>query len=316
MVEAPRATKRHRRARFDPGQLRGIKSVESGRKPLGGTIERDAMIPELPHSMPDRHRSFLLSTIDRLQHDSRIVGIAAGGSFLSDSMDEFSDLDLVIGVEPNHYESVMADRHRIAGSLGELLAAFTGEHVGEARCLICLYGGSPILHVDLKFLALPDVAQRVEDPSVLWEREGRFTKAIKEGIAQYPIPNLQWIEDRFWVWIHYATAKIGRGELFEALDGLSFLRTTVLGPLALLRSGARPAGVRKLERLAPTYVPDLESTVAGHDAFECLRALRASVELYRSLRVNTVAVAYSQAAERATMQYLSEVEQQFGLTRG
>ena len=200
------------------------------------------MTTKWPGSMPDRHRTFLSSAIDQLARDNRIVGIAAGGSFLSDSMDEFSDLDLVIAVEPNHYKSIVTDRHRIAGSLGDLLAAFTGEHVGEPRLLVCLYNGSPILHVDLKFLSLSDLAQRVEDPYVLWEREGRFTKTLKEGIAQYPTPNLQWIEDRFWAWIHYVTAKIGRGELFEALEGLSFLRTTVLGPLALLRSGARPPG--------------------------------------------------------------------------
>lgn len=266
--------------------------------------------------MPDRHRTFLRSTIDQLQRDNRIVGVAAGGSFLSDSMDEFSDLDLVIAVEPNHHEKIMADRHRIAGSLGVLLAAFTGEHVGESRLLVCLYDGSPILHVDLKFLPLPDLAQRVEDPSVVWERDGRFTKAVNEGIAEYPIPNLQWIEDRFWVWIHYATAKIGRGELFEALEGLSFLRSTVLGPLALLRSGARPAGVRKVEKLAPEYVRALQSTVAGHNEIDCLRALRVSVELYRSLRTNTTAVTLSRAAESATMLYLSDVEQRCGLTRG
>lgn len=141
------------------------------------------MIPKWPGSMPNRHRAFLSSAIDQLQRDTRIVGIAAGGSFLSDSMDEFSDLDLVIAVEPNNYESIMADRHRLAGSLGLLLAAFTGEHVGESRLLVCLYDGSPILHVDLKFLPLPDLAQRVEDPFVLWEREGRFTKAVKSSTS-------------------------------------------------------------------------------------------------------------------------------------
>ncbi len=263
-----------------------------------------------------RHSGWLgRAAIDQLATDNRFVGIAAGGSFLSDSMDDFSDLDLVIAVEGNHYESIMADRRRIAGSLGAILAAFTGEHVGEPRLLVCLYDGLPILHVDLKFLLFSDLAQRVEDPYVLWEREGRFTKALKEGIALYPTPNLQWIEDRFWAWIHYAATKIGRGELFEALEGLSFLRTTVLGPLALLKSGARPVGVRKVEKLAPEYVRDLQSTVASHDAIDCLRALHASVEMYRSLRANTAAVALSQAAESAAMKYLFDVEQRCSLTR-
>jgi hypothetical protein len=262
-----------------------------------------------PSSIPDRHRAFLISGIDRLQRDLRIVGIAAGGSFLSDSMDEWSDLDLVIAVEPGHDDTILNDRHRIADSLGALLAAFTGDHLGESRLLICLYDGSPILHVDLKFLSLSDLARRVEDPCVLWERESRLTKALEGGTAEYPGPDVQWIEDRFWVWIHYATAKIARGEIFEALEALSFLRRTVLGPLALLRSGARPAGVRKVERLAPGYIQELKSTLAGHSAIDCLRALHASVALYRTLRDEDSAVAFSQAAERATMQYLSEVDQ-------
>src|SRR5438445_5441981 len=124
-------------------------------------------------------------------------------------MDEFSDLDLLVATEPSDHGSVMTDRRRIADSLGPLLAAFTGEHVGESRLLICLYDAKQPLHVDLKFVALPDVAIRVEDPSVLWEREGRLTRALEDGAAEYPMPILQWIEDRFWVWVHYAAAKIG-----------------------------------------------------------------------------------------------------------
>ena len=266
------------------------------------------MIVEYPGSLPDAHRRFLDSSVGALARDARIVGVAAGGSFLTDSMDEFSDLDLVIAVEPALYDSVMTERQRIAAALGPLLASFTGEHVGEPRLLVCLYDGSPPLHVDLKFLALSDVVARVEDPAVLWDREGRFTGALEQGSAVYPVPNLQWIEDRFWVWVHYATAKIGRGEIFEALECLSFLRVNVLGPLALLRSGSRPAGVRNLERRAPEYVRDIQSTEAVHSAMDCLRALRACVEAYRSLRTVSPPAELRQAAEGAAMKYLSAIE--------
>ena len=47
----------------------------------------------------------------------------------------------------------MAQRKVLAGTLGHLLHAFTGEHVGEPRLLICLYGPE-LLHVDLKFMDL------------------------------------------------------------------------------------------------------------------------------------------------------------------
>jgi hypothetical protein len=273
------------------------------------------MILTWPPTIPDCHRKFLTSAMEQLQKDPRLVGAAAGGSFLSDSMDEFSDLDLVIAVEPDQLDSVLSDRHRIAGSLGRLLAGFTGEHVGEPRLLICLYNDSPILHVDFKFVTLPDMKKRVENPCILWERDGRFTKALGEGIAEYPLPRLQWIEDRFWVWIHYATTKISRGELFEALDGLSFLRAVVLGPLMLVKSGARPTGVRKIEQLASEYSMDLQATIAGHNTRDCFRALRACIDLYRTLRGNIDTVAYNRAAEKAVMDYLLEMEHRYAHTK-
>jgi hypothetical protein len=52
-------------------------------------------------------------------------------------------------------------RAGFAGALGPLLSAFTGDHVGEPRLLICLYG-PPLLHVDLKFVTPADLAERVE----------------------------------------------------------------------------------------------------------------------------------------------------------
>ncbi len=38
--------------------------------------------------------------------------------------------------------------------------------IGAGGSYLFLYG-SPLLHVDLKFVSLPDVAKRVEDPAVL-----------------------------------------------------------------------------------------------------------------------------------------------------
>src|SRR6185369_7549899 len=139
----------------------------------------------LPSSLPESHREFLQRSVARLADDQRLVGVAAGGSFITKSMDEFSDLDLIIAIEPAHQAEVMSERMNIASSLGKLLAAFTGEHVGEPRVLICLYE-KPLLHVDLKFVSLDDVATRVEDPCVLWERDGRFSSALAQGKAEYP----------------------------------------------------------------------------------------------------------------------------------
>ena len=58
------------------------------------------MPPEHPSSLPEKHRDFLDQIVHRLSRDPRLVGVAAGGSYLTDTMDAFSDLDLVVAVEP------------------------------------------------------------------------------------------------------------------------------------------------------------------------------------------------------------------------
>jgi hypothetical protein len=265
------------------------------------------MPPSPPSFVPPEHAAFLERALPRLAAEPRLVGVAAGGSYRDGAMDEWSDLDLVVAVEPESYGEMLAERTTFAATLGPLLAAFTGEHVGEPRLLICLYG-PPLLHVDLKFVRLEDAAERVEDPVVLWERDGRFSAALRGGEAVYPEPDAQWIEDRFWVWVHYGATKIARGELWEALDFLAFLRARVLGPLALQRLGARPSGLRRLERRAPAVAADLRRTLAEHDRRSCLRALEATVEIYRLLRDSLEPGPERRfEAERAAREFLARI---------
>lgn len=257
-----------------------------------------------PSSLPSAHAAFLRALLGRLQQDPRIVGVLAGGSYLTDAMDQYSDLDLVVVVEERAYAEVTSERGALAASLGRLLASFTGEHVGEPRLLICLYE-EPLLHVDLKLVMLGDLAERVEEPAVLWQRDGRLEQALAAGVAEYPSPHAGWLERRFWVWVHYTATKIGRGELFEALHLLDYLRSTALGPLGLQKAGARPSGVRRVETAAPELARRLEATVSRYEAADCLRALHACVDVYRWLRAETATD--QSAVELAVMTYLREL---------
>jgi len=266
--------------------------------------------------LPEPHSGFLDRALAHLTKDSRVAGVAAGGSYLTNSIDEYSDLDLVIFIEPSAYESVMSQRQTIAGELGPLLAAFTGEHVGEPRLLICLFG-PPLLHVDLKFVSLEDAGERIEDPAVLFERDGRLTSAFDKTPSHFPELDLQWIEDRFWIWIHYAAAKIGRGELMEACDFLAFLRAQVLGPLALKQQGARPTGVRKIEFVASQLATEIQNTFTAYDSLSCLAALEFSVDLYRRLRIQSARKSFvpRKEAETAATEYLQEIKSRVQLAK-
>ncbi len=232
--------------------------------------------------LPPPHRDFLDRALPLLTQDPRIVGVAGAGSMLTGGMDAYSDLDLVIVSEAAAHPALMQERFAIAGRLGRLLTAFTGEHVGEPRLLICLYD-APLLHVDLKFVALEDLERRIEDPVVLFEREGRLSAAMRASVARHPMPEPQWIEDRFWVWVHYAALRLGRGELFEVIDFLAFLRGTVFGPVALVEAGKLPRGVRRLERDAPEAAAALRGTLARHEAASCAEAIEVAIARYREL---------------------------------
>src|SRR2546425_11313654 len=222
---------------------------------------------------------------------------------------EHSDLDLVVVSLPAVSKHVLREGPDLAQRLGPLLAAFPGDHVGEPRLLICLYG-PPLLHVDLKFMSIEELVDRIEDPAILWDRDSALRSAMSRSKAEYPPPRFQWIEDRFWVWVHYIAVKINRGELFEAIDGLAFVRAKVLGSLALLQAGARPSGMRRVEQRAPERVPALRSTLALHDTTSCRDALAATVALYAELREQLAppALGCRSEAEHAVRSFLDHAD--------
>jgi hypothetical protein len=255
-----------------------------------------------PRTAPQAHQRFVRQAIARISVDPRFVGLAAAGSWAEDNMDDFSDLDLLLAVEPAHIEDVMTQRQDLAATLGHLLASFTGEHVGEPRLLIGLYT-DPLLHVDLKFVSLDEVACRVDEPVVLWERDGRFSQVLQRKKGVFPSPDGQWIEDRFWIWIHAGASRVARGELFDAIEFLSFIRVCVLGPLGLQRAGRKPMGTRRVEIHVPTLAADMKGTLAAHDAEACFAALERCAQIYRQLR--SAEVVRRSEAEEAAMAYLA-----------
>ena len=134
-------------------------------------------------------------------------------------------------------------------------------------------------------------------------------ECMTKSAASFPHPDFQWIEDRFWIWIHYAAAKTGRGEFFETTTFFSFIQQTVLGPLALIKNKQLPKGVRKIEMLLPDGDLDLmKSTMAEHNATSCLAALQNTVHCYRMLRESTMpsSIKLNERAEKAVMTYLAE----------
>src|SRR5262245_60870444 len=142
-------------------------------------------------------QEFANKVISISQQDPSLIGLAIGGSWITNELDEYSDLDFVLVTQ----EPIAGNKEKMiafASKMGNLIAAFTGEHVGEPRLLICLYD-EPLLHVDFKFLTLSEFRNRVEDPVILFEQEQQLSKVIASVKSNWPLPDYQWIEDRIWV---------------------------------------------------------------------------------------------------------------------
>ncbi|HEX6194153.1 MAG TPA: nucleotidyltransferase domain-containing protein [Chitinophagaceae bacterium] len=255
-------------------------------------------------------QQFAQNVVKKIKTDPQVIALAVGGSWLTNELDKYSDLDLVLVTE----EKISNDKEKMlnyARSFGNFLSGFTGEHVGEPRVLICLYD-TPLLHVDIKFLTLEEVGTRIETPVILHDTRGQLQNALNNSRAVFPYPDYQWIEDRFWIWIHYAVLKIGRGEYFEAIDGLSFLRQVVLGPLYHIKNRLLPRGVRKMEMQLPVADIDaLKKTVAGYDRESLFNALENSMAIYEKLRSDLFdkKVRLQKATEHKVKQYLVEIKQ-------
>ena len=244
-----------------------------------------------------------------LEPDENVIGLAVAGSWLTNEIDEFSDLDLILVTNQkiSNDKNLMLD---YAKRLGNFLSGFTGEHLGEPRVLICLYD-NPLLHVDIKFLTLDEFHTRIETPSLLIDKNGQLEKAISNSQAKFPYPDYQWIEDRFWTWIHYALLKLGRGEYLEAYDFMGFLRMVVFGPLLHIKNDNLPRGVRKVEKdLKSEDLVKLKLTIPTYERQSLLDSLRNAVSLYRQLRTELFdgKVSLQNETDKKVMNYFDEIE--------
>ncbi len=237
-------------------------------------------------ALPPAHSDFLARIRDMVAGDARFDALLVGGSYIHGGLDEHSDLDFVLIVNEDDYQNVMSSRRSFAEAAGPLLNAFTGEHVGEPRLLICLYG-PPLIHIDFKFALITDLDQQVEERAVLFARDPEaIDKRLAAGSVEWPNLSSDWFEERAWIWLHYATAKLARGELYEAIGMLGFFREQILGPLICRRAGKDQRGVRRLEMLDPDVTENLAATVALHDKASVKDALRAAIALYLDLRTD------------------------------
>lgn len=255
------------------------------------------------------HKNFVDNVIQKIKSDENVTGLALGGSWITNEIDEFSDLDLIL-VTKNKIAPDADKMTRFAETFGDLLNSFTGEHVGEKRLLICLYD-NPLLHVDIKFITPDELYERVENPILVWERENILSKIINNSEPKFPYPNYQWVEDRFWIWVHYVSAKIGRGEYFETLDSINFLRTNVIAQLLQIKNNQLPKGLRKAEKIfSEIDLERLKETIAKYNRESLINSFEEIITLYKDLRktIFPSEIKLQTKTEKRSLEYFEEIK--------
>ena len=124
---------------------------------------------------------------------------------------------------------------------------------------------------------------------MLFTRDNRaLQQQLAKFSAHWPDMTPEWFESRAWIWLHYAVAKLGRGELFEAIGMLSFFREQVLGPMLHRRANLPQRGVRRIESRGIDPDGLLTSTLATHDRDSVSVAIRMALDAYITLRADAL----------------------------
>lgn len=251
-----------------------------------------------------RHQHRLLAACEVGWSEADVVGMALAGSFADGKPDAYSDLDLRVVLADGSLQRVFPRREEIARACGPLVAAFTGEHVGEPQLLVTLY--EDLVHVDYLFMEVSDAAARNQGTPalILWQRDTSVASALSAPFSPDPVKDLMYVEARIWTWTWYIQSKILRGELWEAASGLGQVRDWVLFRLLSLAHQRRYRGARYAEELIGEHAGAIERTHASVDQESLLGALRATVHLYIRLADPLLAqhgVEPQLAARRAVM---------------
>ena len=73
-------------------------------------------------------KQFAKSAVEKIKTDPQVLGLAAGGSYITNELDEFSDLDLVLVTKISGQKEKMRE---YASKMGQFIDGFTGNMLGN-----------------------------------------------------------------------------------------------------------------------------------------------------------------------------------------
>lgn len=269
---------------------------------------------DMPTSLGNfpKHRQKVLALATAATSDPDVLGVTIKGSFATGNPDRFSDLDLSFVIRDDRFELALDRRQDLVRAPAEPIAAFTAEHLHLPELLVTLY--DDLISADIRYVPLRHFPDPKEDLPcrVLWQRDDILSHRLVAATAPEPSIDVAHIEARMWTWVWSTHRKILRGEVYEALDALQFLRSNVLFPLLSVRRGRPPAGSRRAEQLVGDLNKEFLQTIAAADRQETMQALQQTVDLYLHLVDPLLDQQNVRKAERARQRVLAALSEGLG----
>jgi hypothetical protein len=201
--------------------------------------------------------------------DARIAGAALTGSAAVDAEDEWSDIDLFLGLAPDvDQDAVLADW---TSRMYEAYGAVHHTDVWSRGTVYRVFLLTSTLQVDIAFA-----------PAAEFGALGPGFKLLFGSATEQPawrVPEPLDLVGMGWLYALHARSSIARGKVWQAEYMISGVRDHVL-MLACLRFGVPHSEGRGLHLLPEATTDAVEATlVRSLEATELLRAFRASVDV-------------------------------------
>ena len=211
-----------------------------------------------------------------------VIGLVVSGSVATRTADVYSDLDLKIVTRDDMHGEAEEHVDELVDTCGVPVARFSAEHVGHPGMLIVLY--DDLIHIDFYLVRLGELSAKNGGMAiwVVWAEDDDIAVALRDPADAAGV-DLAWFEARMWTWVWYTHSKVLRGELYEALDALQYLRGNVLFALLAESAGVKPYGSRRAEQHVGELGSLFARTVPALERDTVMDALRATVELYLKL---------------------------------
>ncbi len=211
-------------------------------------------LPHLADSL-SRFRSALAAQPAR-------TALFVGGGIAKDTVDRFSDLDLVLVHEPGlAFDGAARMVAELAAAAGPVVTSYGAGHLGRSRLIVHLVSTPPTLtKIDVEVVAAP--AADLHGPLILLHDSlGLDAGPAPAGPARDGAVDAELLARKLCGWLWYSYTKLARGELLQTVESIAYTRRHALLPVLLMGEGLPQEDYRRAERrLSPAAVAALSAT--------------------------------------------------------